>query len=105
MTDAAPADLALVSDTLGAARAAVEAGHLVDMSGLDRAVAELCTAAVQLPPRHQGRAARKLARLAQDLAALAEALTVQRDTLERMAEAEARQRAAGAYAAADATQP
>ena len=98
----APADLTLVSDTLGAARAAIEAGHLVDMSGLDLAVAELCAAAAQLPPRHHGRAARKLARLARDLSALAEALTTQRDALERMAEAEARRRAAGAYAAESA---
>jgi hypothetical protein len=93
-----PANLALVSDTLATARAAISAGHLVDMSGLDLAVAELCAATVQLPPRHQGRAARKLARLAQDLSALAEALTQQRETLEHAAEAEARQRAAGAYA-------
>jgi len=105
MTDApASADLALVSETLGTARAAIEAGHIVDMSGLDLAVAELCAAAVELPPRHQGRAARKLARLAQDLSALAAALATQRETLERMAEAEARQRAAGAYAT-DGTQP
>ena len=99
---AEPANLELVSDTLVTARKAIEAGHLVDMSGLDLAVAELCAAAVQLPARHHGRAARKLVRLAQDLSALAEALTTQRDTLERMAESEARQRAAGAYA--DATQ-
>ena len=73
---AEPANLALVSDTLSAARAAVAAGHLVDVTGLDLAVAELCTAAVQLPPRHQARAARKLAHLAQDLSALAEALSL-----------------------------
>ena len=100
---AAPADLDLVSDTLGAARAAVEAGHLVDMSGLDLAVAELCAAALQLPPRHRARAARKLARLVQDLSALTQALATQREALERVAEAEARQRAADAYAA-DAAQ-
>ena len=98
MTIPAPADLELVSDTLSTARVAIQAGHLVDVSGLDLAVAELCAAAVQLPPRHHGRAARKLARLAQDLSALAEALTSQRDALEHMAEAEARQRAADAYA-------
>jgi hypothetical protein len=95
---AATADLELVSATLGTARAAIEAGHLVDMSGLDLAVAELCAATLQLPQRHHGRAARKLARIAQDLSALAEALTAQREALERMAEAEARQRAADAYA-------
>jgi hypothetical protein len=95
---AATADLELVSATLGTARAAIEAGDLVDMSGLDQAVAELCAATLQLPPRHHGRAARKLARLAEDLSALAQALTTQRDALERMAEAEARQRAADAYA-------
>jgi hypothetical protein len=103
MTIPAPADLELVSDTLSTARVAIQAGHLVDVSGLDLAVAELCAAAVQLPPRHHGRAARKLTRLAKDLAALAEALTTQRETLERVAETETRQRAAGAYAA-DAAQ-
>jgi hypothetical protein len=92
-----PANLALVSETLSTARAAIAAGHFVDMGGLDLAVAELCAAAVQLPPRHQGRAARKLARLAQDLSALAEALTAQHEGLEQAAEAEARQRAANAY--------
>ncbi|MGH7124678.1 MAG: hypothetical protein ACREFI_09925 [Stellaceae bacterium] len=94
-----PANLALVTDTLATARAAIAAGHLVDMSGLDLAVAELCAAAVRLPARHQSRAARKLARLAQDLSALADALTEQRQTLEHAAEAEARQRATNAYAA------
>jgi len=95
---AEPANLTLVSDTLSTARAAVEAGHLVDVSGLDLAVVELCAATLQLPPRHHGRAARKLARLAEDLSALAQALTTQREGLERVAEADARQRAAGAYA-------
>jgi hypothetical protein len=95
---AEPANLALVSETLSVARVAVAEGHLVDMTGLDLAVAELCAATVQLPARHQSRAARKLARLAQDLSALAEALTAQRETLERAAEAEARQRATSAYA-------
>jgi hypothetical protein len=96
---AEPANLALVSDTVVTARAAIAAGHLIDMSGLDLAVAEICAATVQLPPRHQGRAARKLARLANDLSALAEALTQQREMLEQAADAEARQRAAGAYTA------
>ena len=99
---AEPANLTLVSDTLSTARAAVEAGHLVDVSGLDLAVVELCAATLQLSPRHHGRAARKLARLAEDLSALAQALTTQREGLERVAEADARQRAAGAYAAESA---
>ena len=99
---AEPANLELVSDTLSTARAAIEAGHLLDMSGLDLAVVELCAATLQLPPRHHGRAARKLARLAEDLSALAQALTTQREGLERVAEADARQRAAGAYAAESA---
>ena len=94
-----PANLALISDTLSAACSAVADGHLVDMTGLDMAVVELCAAAIQLPPRQHGRAARKLARLAKDLSALAEALTAQRETLERAADAETRQRASGAYAA------
>lgn len=99
-----PANLALVSDTVSAARAAVAEGHLIEMAGLDIAVVELCAAAIQLPPRQHGRAARKLARLAKDLSALADALTAQRATLERAADAEARQRASGAYAT-DAAQP
>jgi len=99
---AEPANLDLVSDTLSTARAAIEAGHLVDVSGLDLAVVELCAATLQLPPRHHGRAARKLARLAEDLSALAQALTTQREDLERFAESDARQRAAGAYAAESA---
>jgi hypothetical protein len=94
-----PANLALVADTVTTARAAIAAGHLVEMSGLDLAVLELCSAAASLPRQHKGRAARKLARLARDLSALAEALTAQREALEHAAEAEARQRAAGAYAA------
>jgi len=95
---AMPANLELVSDTLATARAAIEAGHLVDVGGLDLTVAELCAATLQLPERHHGRAARKLARLAKDLSALADALATQREGLERAAETEARQRAAGAYA-------
>ena len=94
-----PANLALVSDTLSTARVAVADGHLVDMTGLDIAVVELCAAAVQLPPSQRSRAVRKLARLAKDLSALAEALTTQRETLERMADSEMRQRASGVYAA------
>ncbi len=68
------------------------------MGGLDVAVAELCAATLQLPEQHHARAARKLARLAQDLSALADALKIQREALERLSETEARQRAAGAYA-------
>lgn len=98
MTDAAVIqDLDLVSSTVSTAQTAIGNGHLVDMSGLDLAVAELCAAAAGLPAHHQARAARKLARLAEDLSALASALSSQRATVERAAEAEARQRAAGVY--------
>ncbi|MGE5200775.1 MAG: hypothetical protein ACM3O6_01805 [Acidobacteriota bacterium] len=91
--------LDLVSGTVSAARAAVGSGNLVDMTSLDAAVAELCAAAATLPQPHQARAARKLARLADDLAALAAALTTQRELMERASEAEARRRAAEAYPA------
>ena len=99
-----PASLALVADTVTTACAAVAVGHLVEMSGLDLAVLELCSAAVMLPAQHRGRAARKLARLARDLSALSEALTAQRVALEHAAEAEARHRAVGAYGT-DTAQP
>ena len=89
--------LDLVSGTVSAARAAVGSGNLVDMNSLDEAVAELCAAAASLPQPHQAHAARKLARLADDLAALAAALTSQRELFERASEAEARRRAGEAY--------
>jgi uncharacterized protein YqfA (UPF0365 family) len=91
--------LDLVSGTVSAARAAVDGGHLVDIASLDGAVAELCAAVVALPQPHQARAARKLARLADDLAALAAALATQRELMERASQAEARRRASEAYPA------
>src|SRR5262249_20871396 len=90
--------LDLVSDTLSTAQTAIGAGHLVDMNGLDRAVGELCVAAAALPPPFHGRAARRLSRLAQDLSALAAALTPERESSERAPAGEARQRAQAAYA-------
>jgi hypothetical protein len=69
------------------------------MTGLDRAVADLCAAAAALPKTYRRRAAQKLSRLAIDLSALAEALALQRAHVERASEAEARQRAADAYPA------
>ncbi len=108
MTDAATAepltakpdvsqDLALVSDTVGTARLAIDKGHLVDMTGLDQAVADLCAAAAALPAPHQRSTAQKLSRLAQDLAALADALKTQHDVFERASAADARLRSADAY--------
>jgi len=103
MTDAAVIQsLDLISSTVSTAQTAIGSGHLVDMAGLDLAVAELCAAAASLPPRHQARAARKLSRLANDLTALATALSDQRTNFERAAEAEARRRAADAYPGAPA---
>jgi len=96
-------DLALVSDTLSTARLAIDRGHLVDMTGLDQAVADLCAAAAALPAPHQRRTAQKLSRLAEDLAALADALKTQHDAFERAAEADARLRTADAYGAAEGT--
>jgi hypothetical protein len=103
MTDAATAktdmseDLDLVSDTVSTARFAIDKGHLVDMTGLDQAVADLCAAAVALPAPHQRLTAQKLSRLAQDLAALSDALKTQHDAFERATAADARLRSAGAY--------
>ena len=91
--------LDLLSGTVSAAQAAVEAGHLVDIASLDGAVADLCGAVVALPQPHQAKAARKLARLADDLAALAAALATQRELMERASKAAARQRAITAYPA------
>jgi hypothetical protein len=90
-------DLELVSDTVGTARLAIDKGHLVDMTGLDQAVADLYAAAAALPAPHQRSTAQKLSRLAQDLAALADALKTQHDTFERATVADARLRSADAY--------
>ena len=97
-TDTLPA-LDLVSSTVSAARAAVGGGNFVDMTSLDGAVADLCAAVEGLPQPHQARAARQLARLADDLSALAAALQTQRELMERANRAAARQRAIEAYPA------
>jgi len=107
MTDSATIELAneavvmerlgVVSTVVETAAATLATGHFVDMTGLDSAVAELCAAASALPQPYQRRAAQKLSRLAVDLSALAQALASQRAGAERAADAEARQRAAGAY--------
>ncbi|HMK67494.1 MAG TPA: hypothetical protein VEC75_01800 [Stellaceae bacterium] len=89
----------LVSSTVSTARTAIGTGHHVDMTSLDGAVADLCAAVVALPQPHQAAAARKLARLADDLAALATALSAQRAIMDRASRAEARQRAIEAYPA------
>ena len=91
--------LEVVSTVIEAAAATLATGHFVDMTGLDGAVAELCAAARALPQPYQRRAAQKLSRLAVDLAALAEALEMQRAGAEQGAKAQARQRAAEAYPA------
>jgi hypothetical protein len=91
--------LGLVSHVVETAAATLATGHFVDMTGLDIAVAELCTAAGALPRPYRHRAAQKLSRLALDLSALAEALALQCADSERAAAAEARQRAASAYPA------
>jgi len=89
----------LVSSTVTTARTAIGTGHLVDMTSLDGAVADLCAAVAALPQPHQAAAARKLARLADDLAALATGLATQREAMERASRAEARRRAIEAYPA------
>ncbi|HUK08655.1 MAG TPA: hypothetical protein VLX09_12360 [Stellaceae bacterium] len=92
-------ELDMVESAVEVASATLASGNFVDMTGLDRAVADLCAAATALPPIHRRRAAQKLSRLAVDLTALAEALTLQRVQIERASEAEARHRAADAYPA------
>jgi hypothetical protein len=89
--------LDVVSTVVETAAATLATGHYVDMTGLDRAVADLCAAATALPRPYPHRAAQKLSRLATDLTALAEALAAQRVGAERASEAEARQRATEAY--------
>ena len=109
MTDTVPtepaalgADLDFVAETVGTARLAIDKGHFVDMTGLDEAVADLCGAAAALPAPHQRLTAQKLSRLAQDLAALAEALKTQQEGFERAVSADARLRTADAYSGTDA---
>jgi hypothetical protein len=92
-------EIDLVETVVETAASTLATGHFVNMIGLDRAVADLCAAATALPPTYRRRAAQKLSRLAIDLSALAEALTLQRAQIERAGEAEARQRAADAYPA------
>ena len=100
MTESAVLEqIEMVGGVVGAAAATLASGHFVDMTGLDRAVAELCAAAQALPPRYQRRTALRLQRLALDLSALAEALSEQRARVEQASEAEARRRAESAYQA------
>lgn len=91
--------LDILSGVVATAAATLATGHFVDMTGLDRAVAELCAAAGALPKPYKRRAAQKLSRLAVDLSALADALVTQRTMAEEAEEAVTRQRAAEAYPA------
>jgi hypothetical protein len=77
--------------TVATARRTVAEGALVELSGLDAAVAEICEAAPGLPVEERGAFARGLATLAAELDQLAADLVRQR-------EAALRQRANDAYA-------
>ncbi len=79
-----------IAAAIAEARSAVAAGALVDLGGLDAAIAALCDAARQAP------AAERPA-LAQGLAALAEALDQLAADITRQREAAQRQRANDAY--------
>lgn len=84
------AQVAEIAAAVAAARRAVAEGALIEISGLDRAVAEMCGAAGSVPAAARGA-------FAQDLAALATALDELAGEIARQCDAARRQRAAGAY--------
>lgn len=90
-------DLAAVAAALAEAGAQAESGALVDLSGLDARVAELCAAAEALP-REEGRALLPgLEAMIAALNALAATLSRQRELASGAETHSARQRAAAVY--------
>lgn len=103
MTDTEfPAELDALTRTVSAARKALDLGNPIDMTGLDRAVTELCAAAMNLPAADRRHAFASLAALGHDLAGLSAALSAHKAVFERADEAAQRRRAADAYPASAA---
>ncbi|HZB90639.1 MAG TPA: hypothetical protein VE397_04305 [Stellaceae bacterium] len=86
----AAAQLEEIQAAIAEARRAVAAGALIELGGLDAAVAEACEAAQAAPQDER-------AALARGLAALAEALDQLAAEITRQREAALRQRANDAY--------
>jgi hypothetical protein len=82
--------LAEIADAVAAARRALADGAVIDISGLDAAVSEVCTAAQALP-------ADERRALADGLASLADALDQLAADIVRQAEAARRRQAQEAY--------
>jgi hypothetical protein len=79
-----------IAEAVAAARHAVADGALIEISGLDGAVTELCGAAESVPATERGA-------FAQGLAALADALDQLAAEIARQGEAARRRQAADAY--------
>jgi hypothetical protein len=84
------AQAAELAAAVAAARHAVAAGALIEISGLDSAVAQMCRTAESVPAAARGA-------FAEELAALATALEQLATEIARQSEAAQRQRAADAY--------
>ena len=82
--------LAEITEAVAAARHAVAEGALIEISGLDRAVTDMCDAAGSV-------AAAERRSFAQDLATLADALDQLATEIGRQGEAVRRRQAADAY--------
>jgi hypothetical protein len=83
-------ELAEIADAVAAARRAVADGAVIEIEGLDRAVAQICDAAQTAPVDER-------ASLAEDLVALADALDRLAADIVRQSEAAERRRAGAAY--------
>jgi len=79
-----------ITTAIAAARAAMAEGAEIDVSGLDRAVAEICEATPGLPATERGG-------VATAFEALADALDGLAADISRQSAADQRQRAAAAY--------
>jgi hypothetical protein len=83
-------ELAEIAAAVDEARRAVAEGAMVEIDGLDTAVAKVCEGAQSAP-------AEERSALAQDLVALAEALDALATDIQRQSDAVERQRASSAY--------
>ena len=79
----AEARLDAIAAAVAEARRAVAGGALVEVSGLDAAVAEMCEAARALPADERGAFAGRLVELAEALDGLATELQRQKETAQR----------------------
>jgi hypothetical protein len=76
--------LAEINETIAEARTAVAEGALLELVGLDAAVARICDAARELPPDERPAVAEQLGALAGALDVLARDIACQRDAAQRV---------------------